>query len=110
MRSPSRFIIGKSHNVKSSFVGQPVRSPNGQSARSLQTPPDYVIQGRFTTSRLPFSSRFRRVRWRSGLVGTVGSGDPTRPWMSIIAPFGLLYFLMRPYQLFAICTEIHNSL
>ncbi|GBO38471.1 hypothetical protein AVEN_237517-1 [Araneus ventricosus] len=26
MRSPSRFITGKSHNVKSSFVGQPVRS------------------------------------------------------------------------------------
>ncbi|GBN03534.1 hypothetical protein AVEN_30833-1 [Araneus ventricosus] len=57
--------------------GQLGRSSNGHSARSLQTPPGYVIQVVFRTSRLPFSSRFRRVRWESGLVGIAGSGDPT---------------------------------
>ncbi|GBL86275.1 hypothetical protein AVEN_132001-1 [Araneus ventricosus] len=61
MRSLSRFIIGKNHNVKSSFVSQPVRSPNGQSARSLQTPPGRTGSGVYAKAEdgLVFRCRFR---------------------------------------------------
>ncbi|GBN86286.1 hypothetical protein AVEN_254737-1 [Araneus ventricosus] len=47
-------------------------------------------------SRLPFSSRFRRVRWGSGLVGTVGCGDPTISYILAMAAIRIIpRFILR---------------
>ncbi|GBL88030.1 hypothetical protein AVEN_30606-1 [Araneus ventricosus] len=83
MRSLSRFIIAKSHNVKSSFVGQPVRSSNGQSARSLQTPLGYVIEGCFYDIAASFLSPFAFGEFVVGLVSWA-PGTPQCPLINLL--------------------------